>query len=94
MSAPVDVLAEMERASVRLFDAGLHGGLRIEEAIAAVAELFAKADAALVVLGEYAEKIEGEWGVCLTLDQMLANGHEPEYAGLRDALARVKGGAQ
>lgn len=44
MSAPVDVLAEMERASVRLFDAGLHVGLGIEEAIAAVAELIEAVD--------------------------------------------------
>ncbi len=39
MSENVDVLAEMERASNRLFDSGLHGGLSIEEARAAVAEL-------------------------------------------------------
>ncbi|SEU13085.1 hypothetical protein [Stenotrophomonas indicatrix] len=35
----VDVLNEMERASSRLFDAGLHGDLSLDEARAAVAEL-------------------------------------------------------
>lgn len=58
-----------------------------------VAELIEAADAALAVLGAYAEKIEGEWGVCLKLDQMLAKGEEPEYVALRDALARVRGAA-
>lgn len=58
-----------------------------------VAVLIEAADAALAVLGDYAEQIEGEWGECLKLDQMLANGKEPEYAALRDAIASVKGGA-
>lgn len=93
MSAPVDVLAEMELASVRLFDAGLHGGLSIEEARAAVAELIEAADNALAALGRYAEEIDGDSGDCLKLEQLLANGGEPEYVALRDALARVKGGA-
>lgn len=44
MNDKVDVLAEMERASNRLFDAGLHGGLSIEEARAAVAELIEAAE--------------------------------------------------
>ncbi len=39
MNTSVDVLTEMERASSRLFDAGLHGGLSLDEARAAVAEL-------------------------------------------------------
>lgn len=39
MNGPVDVLAEMERASSRLFDAGLHGYLSLDKARAAVAEL-------------------------------------------------------
>lgn len=39
MNTNVDVLNEMERASSRLFDAGLHGDLSLDEARAAVAEL-------------------------------------------------------
>lgn len=39
MNTSVDVLNEMERASSRLFDAGLHGDLSLDEARAAVAEL-------------------------------------------------------
>lgn len=57
----------------------------------AIAELIEKADAALATLGKYAVKIDGEFGDCLELEQLLANGEEPEYAALRDALARVKG---
>lgn len=45
MSAPVDVLAEMDRASIRLFDAGLHGDLSIDAARDAVAELVEAAQA-------------------------------------------------
>lgn len=47
MSENVDVLAEMERASNRLFDAGLHGGLSIEKARDAVAELIEATNAYL-----------------------------------------------
>ncbi|MGY5921375.1 hypothetical protein ACS9ZL_08515 [Stenotrophomonas africana] len=35
----MDVLNEMERASVRLLDAGLHGDLSLDEAAEAVADL-------------------------------------------------------
>ncbi len=100
MSAPVDVLAVMARDATAAWN-DRHGDREIQEflgkesneARVAVAELIEAADAALGVLGAYAEQIEGKWGVCLTLGQMLANGEEPEYAALRDSLARVRGAA-
>lgn len=82
-----------ERCSRRAVEeAGIYG-IQSEEALAAVSELISAADSALAALGAYAEKIDGEWGDCLKLEQLLANGEEPEYVALRDALARVKGGA-
>ena len=56
-----------------------------------VAELIKAADAALVALGKYAVKIDGEWGDCLELEELLANGEESEYAALRDALNHARG---
>ncbi len=45
----VDVLNEMERASERLFDAGLHGDLSLDVARDAVAELIDKVDSYLTL---------------------------------------------
>lgn len=44
MTTSVDVLAEMERASSRLFDAGLHRDLSLDVARDAVAELVEAAE--------------------------------------------------
>lgn len=49
MSNSVDVLNEMERASERLFDAGLHGYLSLDVARDAVAELIDKVDSYLTM---------------------------------------------
>ncbi len=51
MNTSVDVLNEMERASSRLFDAGLHGHLSLDEARAAVTNLIDKVDS-YVTLGD------------------------------------------
>ncbi len=49
MNTSVDVLNEMERASERLFDAGLHGDLSLDVARDAVAELIDKVDSYLTL---------------------------------------------
>lgn len=82
MSAPVDVLAEMELASERLFDAGLHGDLSLDVARAAVAELIEKVDELLSSHGEY--RCYGGAGESIESNMR---------AELVSALARVKGGA-
>ncbi|MEI4518654.1 MULTISPECIES: hypothetical protein [unclassified Stenotrophomonas] len=92
MSAPLDVLQWLGDERF-MYGPGTESRAKCEEAHAAVAELIEAADKALAALGAYAEKIDGEWGDCLELEQLLANGEEPEYAALRDAIARVKGGA-
>lgn len=95
MSAPVDVLAVMEELAGKAWRANDSDPILAlaDGARAAVAELIEAAEAALVTLGEYAVKIDGEWGYCLELEELLADGEESEYVALRDALARVKGGA-
>ncbi len=69
MSGSVDVLAEMERASCRLFDAGLHGDLSLDVARDAVAELIDKVDSYLTLgdsdtvyrqLSEALDRVKGE----------------------------------
>ncbi|WP_141098733.1 hypothetical protein [Stenotrophomonas pavanii] len=59
MSTSVDVLNEMERASSRLFDAGLHGDLSLDEARAAVAELIDAVEADL--RGENFDSSDEKW---------------------------------
>lgn len=48
----VDVLNEMERASERLFDAGLHSDLSLDVAHAAVAELIDEIDGAIEAISD------------------------------------------
>lgn len=96
MSAPVDVLAVMDAAARSLWIEGQPVNPHAADLIsarAAVAKLIEAADNALVALGRYAEEIDGDSGDCLNLEQLLANGGEPEYVALRDALARVRGAA-
>lgn len=89
MNTSVDVLNEMERASSRLFDAGLHGDLSLDVARDAVAELievaeeYADAEAALA--NREIEGINAQ-----SIDRLQSR----VYAARRDlesALARVKG---
>lgn len=91
MNTSVNVLDEMERASSRLFDAGLHGDLSLDEARAAVAELIDTAEEALHTLGDYAEALDRERGYGYSIERLAHDGEEPEYVSLRAALARVKG---
>lgn len=91
MNTSVDVLNEMELASSRLFDAGLHRSLSLDEARAAVAELIDTAEEALHTLGYYAEIIDSERGNGHSIERMANDGEEPEYVSLRAAISRVKG---
>ncbi|MFV7455454.1 hypothetical protein ACNPMX_11775 [Stenotrophomonas maltophilia] len=87
----VDVLNEMERASERLFDAGLHGDLSLDVARDAVAELIEASDRALIALAQAEEALERRTGFGQSINQLAANGEAEEYADLSVALARVKG---
>lgn len=91
MNTSVNVLDEMELASYRLFDAGLHGDLSIDEARAAVAELIDTAEEALHTLGYYAEILDSERGNGHSIERLANDGEEPEYVSLRAAISRVKG---
>ncbi|MCU1123511.1 hypothetical protein B9Y88_15245 [Stenotrophomonas maltophilia] len=74
----VDVLNEMERASERLFDAGLHGDLSLDVARAAVAEL-------IEVARQFDSYASADFGDTSILD------NEELWDRLSAALARVKG---
>ncbi len=87
----VDVLNEMERASERLFDAGLHRDLSLDVARDAVAELIEASDRALIALAQAEEALERLTGIGQSINQLAANGEAEEYADLSAALARVKG---
>lgn len=91
MNTSVNVLDEMERASSRLFDAGLHGSLSLDDARAAVAELIDRAEEALHTLGYYAETMDRERGYGYSIERLANEGEEPECVSLRAAIARVKG---
>lgn len=93
MSAPVDVLAEMERASVRLFDAGLHRDLSLDVARDAVAELIEAAEKALIGIAVLEEALERQIGIGLSIAQLTAKGEAEEYSELSAAIARVRGAA-
>jgi len=83
----VDVLNEMERASSRLFDAGLHGDLSLDEARAAAADLIEAAHAMSAVLHEYGQYDDGCFYYCGLSSPEL----ERPLSVIDSALARVKG---
>ncbi|MBH1672062.1 hypothetical protein I5U90_03260 [Stenotrophomonas maltophilia] len=80
MSAPVDVLAVMDRAAID--ELPLMSAVDMKEARSAVAELMAKVDELLSTHGEY----RGYGGAGEAIEEHMR-------ADLVLALARVKGGA-
>ncbi|MHC2115364.1 hypothetical protein ACYPJF_07655 [Stenotrophomonas geniculata] len=80
MSAPIDVLAVMERASID--ELPLMSAVDMKEARSAVAELIEKVDELLSTHGEY----RGYGGAGEAIEERMR-------AELVLALARVKGGA-
>ena len=87
MNKNVDVLNEMERASCRLFDAGLHGDLSLDVARDAVAELIEAATALRARLC-----LHGDWeDRCFYYNGYSAPELMAPMADVDSALARVKG---